>query len=219
MDIRSIVYQEVLVAYLAYVKRRGFAMCFLWACPPYKGDDYIFHIHPSEQKTPKPERLVGWYHNIVNTCMDDGTALSRGNLWDHYFLKKDRMVTDAPYFDGDYWPGQAEDAIDKIERQAVASGLVRDGETPTKRAKKRRKTKASEAEDDENPEPVPEVLIHSMDAYTGGHAADSLKGELNKESFRKEDFLVIHMRVRGRDEASALCGWCAHILCHSGVCL
>lgn len=44
-------------ALFSYVKRLGYTMAHIWACPPSEGDDYIFHCHPPEQKIPKPKRL------------------------------------------------------------------------------------------------------------------------------------------------------------------
>ena len=43
--------------YLDYMKKLGYTMAHIWACPPSEGDDYIFHCHPTEQKIPKPKRL------------------------------------------------------------------------------------------------------------------------------------------------------------------
>jgi hypothetical protein len=39
------------------MKKLGYTMAHIWACPPSEGDDYIFHSHPAEQKMPKPRRL------------------------------------------------------------------------------------------------------------------------------------------------------------------
>ena len=41
-------------------------MAHIWACPPSEGDDYIFHIHPQEQKIPKPKRLQDWYRKMLD---------------------------------------------------------------------------------------------------------------------------------------------------------
>ena len=46
-----------LIGYLDYMKKLGYTMAHIWACPPSEGDDYIFHCHPQEQKIPKPKRL------------------------------------------------------------------------------------------------------------------------------------------------------------------
>ncbi len=45
------------LGYLDYMKKLGYTMAHIWACPPSEGDDYIFHSHPAEQKMPKPKRL------------------------------------------------------------------------------------------------------------------------------------------------------------------
>jgi E1A/CREB-binding protein len=55
------VYHEILVSYLLWCRLRGFRMAHIWACPPSRGNNFIFWCHPQHQKTPSKDRLLEWY--------------------------------------------------------------------------------------------------------------------------------------------------------------
>lgn len=102
-----------------------------------KGDDYILHCHPEEQKVPKADRLRDWYLTMLESAQrrgivekarlpgatypvlpaysDSFVPLQVVFLAHDYFPSVagkeggfDRPLVALPYCEGDYWPGQAE---------------------------------------------------------------------------------------------------------------
>merc|ERR1712060_390223 len=86
-----------------------------------KGKDYIFYRHPNLQKTPKSEHLREWYNKLLLKAKSQGIIYSINNLYDNYFsvltdsIKSNTSVLKIPYYDGDYWPGEAENILELIE--------------------------------------------------------------------------------------------------------
>jgi hypothetical protein len=97
------------------VKRRGFHTAHIWACPPYKGDDYILHCHPVDQKVPREDRLRKWYYTMLETAQEEGVVHTITTLYDENFRDPNNDATVLPYMEGDYWIGEVENLIKEIE--------------------------------------------------------------------------------------------------------
>ena len=131
--LRTFVYHEILIAYLDYARRKGFATAHIWACPPLKGDDYIFYAKPEDQKTPKDGRLRQWYIDMLIECQKRDIVGKMTNMHDLYFSNPAIDATAVPYLEGDYFPGEAENIIKDLEE-----GRTSKSGTSGKKSKKKK---------------------------------------------------------------------------------
>lgn len=120
--LRTFVYHEILIAYLDYARRKGFASAHIWACPPLKGDDYIFYAKPEDQKTPRDSRLRQWYIDMLVECQKRSIVGKVTNMYDLYFANDKLDATAVPYLEGDYFPGEAENIIKMLQEGGGKKG-------------------------------------------------------------------------------------------------
>lgn len=109
---RSMVYNEILMGYMEHARALGYTSLHLWACPPQKGDEYVFYSHPPDQKIPAQARLQKWYEAMFTRGKDAGIIESFRTLTEEDI----ETVSDLPYFDGNFWTTVLENIIKKLKK-------------------------------------------------------------------------------------------------------
>ncbi|XP_008782409.2 histone acetyltransferase HAC1-like isoform X2 [Phoenix dactylifera] len=173
--LRTFVYHEILIGYLDYCKKRGFTSCYIWACPSLKRDDYILYCHPTTQKMPKSDKLREWYQAMIKKATKQKVVAEHSNLYDHFFVptsecKAKVTAVRLPYFDSDYWPGEAEILLQKGDDSVSQK-------KGTKAAIERALRAARRDSPIGNPKDI--LLMHQL-------------GEIIRPM--KEDFIMVHLQ-------------------------
>eukprot|EP01138_Halocafeteria_seosinensis_P008764 gb/GECG01008958.1/.p1 GENE.gb/GECG01008958.1/~~gb/GECG01008958.1/.p1 ORF type:complete len:1563 (+),score=226.99 gb/GECG01008958.1/:1-4689(+) len=141
---RTALYHELLTAYIADARSRGFHKAYIWACPPQRGEGYIFHRHPTNQKTPGKERLKQWYKELLDHCKDLGIVSEVNALYDEYFDEKGEFRSEQglpPYFAGDYWATESERLIREVNKKGA---FTKKGKGKSKPAQKNKNKKVEQ---------------------------------------------------------------------------
>merc|ERR1712045_203804 len=140
---RTAVYHEILLGYLDYMKKLGYTMAHIWACPPSEGDDYIFHCHPPDQKIPKPKRLQEWYKKMLDKGIIERIVLDDKDIYKQALEDNIQSPAELPYFEGDFWPNVMEENIRELEQEEEAR------KRELQEAEEAERLAQQEAEDDE----------------------------------------------------------------------
>ena len=172
--LRTYVYHDMLIGYLDYIKRLGYCNTYIWVCPPQEGDDYILYCHPSKQKVPKQEGLRKWYVRMLQSAKEENIVTSVTNVHETFLKIEDgRAVhspTTIPYFEGDYWVGEAENILAEIV----------DGKAP-----KTKTGKVSSKAIRKNP----------LDPSGEPDVSNKLMAKLSDALYNwRDDFLLVHLR-------------------------
>uniref|UniRef100_A0A3Q3B571 histone acetyltransferase n=1 Tax=Kryptolebias marmoratus TaxID=37003 RepID=A0A3Q3B571_KRYMA len=150
--LRTAVYHEILIGYLEYVKKLGYVMGHIWACPPSEGDDYIFHCHPPDQKIPKPKRLVEWYRKMLDKAFAERIIHDYKDIFKQATEDRLTSANELPYFEGDFWPNVLEESIKELEQEeeerkkeenTASSETTEGAQADSKNAKKKNNKKTN----------------------------------------------------------------------------
>ena len=69
MHYRTDVYHEILIGYLDYVKQLGYVYAHISTFSPSEGNDFIFYLHPPEQRELKPQSLQDFYKKMLQRAI------------------------------------------------------------------------------------------------------------------------------------------------------
>lgn len=123
-EYRTAVYHEILVGYLQYVQTRGFTTAHVWARPPGRGVDYIFHEHPKHQRIPSAKQLHEWYEAMLEKAKSEGVVVEVKNLLEDATDRDLTSPTQLPYFDDDFWPSMIEGILEASTHPPLSPYLL-----------------------------------------------------------------------------------------------
>ncbi|KAF1749644.1 hypothetical protein GCK72_026112 [Caenorhabditis remanei] len=65
LNLRSMIYKQVIYAYFDYAKSIGFHYAHIWANAPEKDGDFFFNVHPESQRWLEQYWLQKWYWDML----------------------------------------------------------------------------------------------------------------------------------------------------------
>lgn len=118
---------EILLSYLAYAGQKGFESAHMWACPTPGRDDVVLFRHAHGLSRFLEASPAAWHGRMLQRGVEMGIIQRVSNLYDEFLGRETSSLTNLPYFDGDFWTGEAELAASAAEAAgAPALGSVGD---------------------------------------------------------------------------------------------
>uniref|UniRef100_A0A1I7TLC1 histone acetyltransferase n=1 Tax=Caenorhabditis tropicalis TaxID=1561998 RepID=A0A1I7TLC1_9PELO len=97
-------YQTILLSYWEFMAKQGFNHGYIWAKPPIKGDDYIFHVHPEKQHLLNQKQLEKWYITFFHRGCKEGIIKEFRTFDQEKNTKNIQKPIDLPVFKDSLWP-------------------------------------------------------------------------------------------------------------------
>ncbi|KAH7720888.1 TAZ zinc finger family protein [Aphelenchoides avenae] len=111
-ELRRHVYHRILLAYLEWLRDRGFARLSLWACPPMREDIcYLFPGRATDGRVMTVTALCQWYKGLFSTGKAMG-IVRRTLTAVQAYSRGIRSADNVPYFEGDHLAQMLDDAAD-----------------------------------------------------------------------------------------------------------
>ena len=190
---RTEVYHEVLSAYLATARKRGYETAHIWACPPLRGNSFVFWNHPAAQRTPNMERLTAWYHEALSRSIDCGIVTDVKSLYETDFEDAMQRIEEEdssgapssittlpcpPLLDGDFWIEEAVRVhgitIDRYSREKSVPDEIPLGSTVT--------------EDEHDPCPAIQIAALLRDKIIALPSAIAFRRPVNAAALKLKDY-------------------------------
>lgn len=113
---RTAVYHEILLGYMDWAAKLGYTMAHIWASPPRKGEDYILHCHPPDQKIPTAKRLQDWYKAMLDKGVCYGIVSKYSDIVKQAKGDSVKTIAKYPYFEGDHLPKIIKEIIKNVQQ-------------------------------------------------------------------------------------------------------
>lgn len=129
---RKLLYQTCLLCLMEYAtSTKGTSKCFLWACPPPSGVEFIYNHRPESvivgKRKNKKTLLISWYKSMFNLGVKRGIISSHMTLSEYFKKEAITRVDQCSFFYGDFISLVKEsfDSLSNEPRKFIGKGVDR----------------------------------------------------------------------------------------------